>query len=385
MNFTRGLWREVEDVIVLPNSLGIDAQKCNESRPLAYQANIAERSPATRVLAQVAAPFTVIVLAHGLLSVALAYGTGYRFNPGMAGLLAMILGLLVPWFLLVLLIRRVVLLAVVDRSTRPVADMIGVLKSLIADRDRVLGGSFRLLLVAFFVGSFGYQKELVAVVQPFGWDVAFAELDRLVHFGADPYRLLLAVFGSPLATTALNAVYHAWFFLIYFVVFVACFAPRRHNPSTAFLVAFALTFGIGGNALAMVFSSAGPVYFERLGLGGDFVPLMDHLSAVSEISPVWALKVQEGLWAGYMNEGVLAGISAMPSMHVATSMLMALYAWTHARWAGWVMAVFAMLVMLGSVQLGWHYAVDGYVGAAIAWVAWRFGLAVARRGEGRAA
>jgi membrane-associated phospholipid phosphatase len=346
---------------------------------LAYQADIADRSPSTRVISQIAAPFTVVVLAHGLLSVVLTYVTGYRFDPGMAGLLAMILGLLVPWFLLVLLIRRTVLLAVVDRSTRPVADMINVLKSLFADRDRILGGSFRLFLVAFLVGSFGYQKELVAVIQPFGWDAAFAELDRLVHFGVDPYRLLLAVFGSPLATTVLNAVYHGWFFLIYFVVFVACFASRDHKPSAAFLIAFALTFAVGGNAMAMAFSSAGPVYFERLGLGDDFVPLMSHLQMVSEASPVWALQVQEDLWAGYMNDGVLAGISAMPSMHVGTSVLMALYAWTHARWAGWAMAVFALLIMLGSVQLGWHYAVDGYAGALIAWVAWRVGLTLARR------
>ena len=110
---------------------------------------------------------------------------------------------------------------------------------------------------------------------------------------------------------------------------------------------------------------------------------MAHLNNVSEISPVWALQVQEDLWAGYMNDGVLAGISAMPSMHVATAVLMALYAWTHARWAGFVMAVFAILIMLGSVHLGWHYAVDGYVGALIAWIAWRIGLAVAGR-EGSA-
>jgi len=346
---------------------------------LAYQANIADRSLAARVLAQFAAPFTIIVVAHGLISVALAYGTGYRFDPGMAGLLAMILGLLVPWFLLALLIRRTVLLAIVDRSERPVADMVVILRTLFADGDRMLGGSLRLMLVAFFVGSFGYQKELVAVVQPFGWDLAFAELDRLVHFGMDPYRLLLPVFGSPLATSALNAVYHAWFFLIYFVVFVACFAQRGHKPSTAFLIALTLTFAIGGNVMAMVFSSAGPVYFERLGLGDDFVPLMTHLINVAEISPVWALQVQEDLWAGYINDGVLAGISAMPSMHVATALLMALYAWTHARWAGYVMALFAILIMLGSVHLGWHYAVDGYVGALIAWGAWRIGLVVARR------
>ena len=100
---------------------------------------------------------------------------------------------------------------------------------------------------------------------------------------------------------------------------------------------------------------------------------MQHLRTLNEVSPVWALGVQEGLWEGHMTDGRLAGISAMPSMHVATSVLMALYASKHARWAGWLCWGFAALIMIGSVHLGWHYAVDGYFGALIAWCAWRVG------------
>jgi membrane-associated phospholipid phosphatase len=80
-----------------------------------------------------------------------------------------------------------------------------------------------------------------------------------------------------------------------------------------------------------------------------------------------------------MNDGVLAGISAMPSMHVATSVLMALYAARHARWAGWIMWIFAGLIQIGSVHLGWHYAVDGYLGGIVALAAWRAGLWLAER------
>ncbi len=319
---------------------------------------------------QIVTPLTAAVAAHGVLSVALAIYSGYRFDPGMAGLLAMVLGILVPWFLLVLLVRRVVLLAVRDKSQKPIQDLIGILVAMAKNRDLVMGGAFRLLLICFFVGSFGYQKELVAVFQPFGWDQAFAELDRFLHFGRDSYVLLQPMTGSPIAVTGLNAAYHLWFFLIYFAVFVACFAATHHRQSRNFLVALVLTFAIGGNLMAIVFSSAGPVYFERLGFGTDFAPLMTHLNNVAEVSPVWALGVQEDLWAGYQQNGQLAGISAMPSMHVATSVLMALYAFTHTRWLGWTMAIFAGLIMIGSVQLGWHYAVDGYAGGLIAAAAW---------------
>ena len=39
----------------------------------------------------------------------------------------------------------------------------------------------------------------------------------------------------------------------------------------------------------------------------------------------------------------------------------------------------AGVIMIGSVLLGWHYAVDGYLGALIAWGAWRVGLWLAGR------
>jgi hypothetical protein len=315
-----------------------------------------------------------LVALHGALSVVLAFSTGYPFDPRMAGLLATVLVYLVPWFVLVLLVRRVILLAVVDKSTRPLQDMSGILKSLVMRPSLWGGGAIRLVLISFFIGSFGFQKELVAVLNPFSWDVALADLDRVLHFGVDPYALLVPVFGSPLATTSLNVAYHAWFFLIYFVTFVACFARRDHAASAAFLSGLVLTFAFGGNGLATAMSSAGPVYFERMGLGDTFVPLMTLLADNAQSSPVWALQVQEDLWSSHLNDGVLAGISAMPSMHVATSVLMALYAAHHARWAGWIMWIFAALILIGSVHLGWHYAVDGYLGGIVAWGAWRAGL-----------
>ncbi len=76
-------------------------------------------------------------------------------------------------------------------------------------------------------------------------------------------------------------------------------------------------------------------------------------------------------------------------MHVASTVLMALYARAYNRRFGQVMTVFAGVIMLGSVLLAWHYAVDGYAGAAIAVACWlltgrlirRFGL---RNGADRA-
>ena len=92
---------------------------------------------------------------------------------------------------------------------------------------------------------------------------------------------------------------------------------------------------------------------------------MSYLHGVNEIHTIWALGAQEMLWGDYQVRDVMvgSGISAMPSMHVAIATLFALVCWRVRRWLGIVMTIYAVIIMLGSVDLGWHYAVDGYLGA----------------------
>jgi membrane-associated phospholipid phosphatase len=99
---------------------------------------------------------------------------------------------------------------------------------------------------------------------------------------------------------------------------------------------------------------------------------MDYLKTTSELVPVPTLELQRMLWENYQNNGaaVGSGISAMPSMHVAIAALMALFGWRHSRAAGIALTVYALVVLIGSVHLAWHYALDGYAGALGAWLIW---------------
>ena len=83
---------------------------------------------------------------------------------------------------------------------------------------------------------------------------------------------------------------------------------------------------------------------------------------------VGALEGQDLLWQGYTGgRPGSAGISAFPSMHVATATLFALAARRlHPRLFPLGLAYWAV-IMLGSVLLAWHYAVDGYVGILLGW------------------
>jgi membrane-associated phospholipid phosphatase len=64
------------------------------------------------------------------------------------------------------------------------------------------------------------------------------------------------------------------------------------------------------------------------------------------------------------------GISAMPSVHNALAALFALAAFQLNRAAGWIAASYAALIWIGSIHLGWHYALDGVVAFALTYGIW---------------
>lgn len=276
----------------------------------------------------------------------------------------------IPLFLLFLFAWHFLYLAIVIRPERPLHRFFGDIRSAVLDSDRLIKGTLAMLAILFFFNAFSHFKNHITTIQPFAWDVQFSELDRILHFGRLPHEWLMPALGTPMVTSFLNVAYNLWFFPIYFLLFMASFDTRSRAQSTAFLLAMVLCFGVGGNLLATVFSSAGPVYFQEMGFGADYFPLMNTLYQFDKTAPIWALSVQDNLLNAYYNGGPVRGISAMPSMHVAGSVVMMFYAFTWRRWAGWLMAAYAVIIMLGSVQLAWHYAIDGYFGALVALGCW---------------
>lgn len=230
-----------------------------------------------------------------------------------------------------------------------------------------------LALFPIFASSFAIFKTAVPIINPYSWDIRLSQWDRALHGDSDPWVWLQAIAGHPSITAFINFFYHLWFFVVLAIFYWLAFTMGRPKLRAQFLLSFVISWIVLGTVLATVFSSVGPCYYGLLIGGNDpYAPLMTYLHAADKVVPVMALDVQEMLWNGYKEAGgaPVLGISAMPSMHVATAVLLALLGWRLCRPAGIALTLFALIIMIGSIHLGWHYALDGYVGAAGAYIVW---------------
>lgn len=277
-----------------------------------------------------------------------------------------------PILLLGVVVQRFYFIAVHVRPKHPSIALAREVGRIVFDPARAANALPMVVALSVFIGTFSFYKTNIPVFVPFHWDVALSDLDRALHFGQLPWQWLQPVLGFPIVTFLLNVNYNMWFFVMW-TLWVS-FALRT-GPSelrTRFFLSFILIWSIGGSLLAIFFSSAGPCYFSRLGITPDpYAPLMDYLRSVGDHFPLWAIKTQDVLWSGYTGEqNVITGISAMPSMHNASTLLFALAGWKISRPLGILLSIFSALIFVGSIHLGWHYAVDGYFAYAMTLVIW---------------
>jgi membrane-associated phospholipid phosphatase len=268
----------------------------------------------------------------------------------------------------------------VTRTKSPIRHLTGPLLKTLTDRNRVVNALNGLTAMLVFMTGFVVLKGAIAVLVPFSWDQSLAHFSTKLHFGRAPYQWLWWIFETPGAIHFLNFCYSFWFVVMVATVISSAMAGKDSLLRHQFLLSFMLVWLIGGFFIAMAFSSAGPCYYAKLGLGDLYKPLMDALESANRQSPIWALKMQDRLWSGYSGSpsGTM-GISAFPSIHVASSVLFALYATRLSTALGAMMWLFAAIIMVASVLLGWHYGIDGYGGALIAIAIWKATGAVLSR------
>ncbi|HEX9770079.1 MAG TPA: phosphatase PAP2 family protein [Kiloniellales bacterium] len=239
--------------------------------------------------------------------------------------------------------------------------------------ERLVGALVVAVFLPSFLSVFTGFKTMISVTNPYHWDATFAAWDRWLHFGWHPWEILHPLLAFPWLTSAVNIVYNCWLVVLYLVLFWQAFSTRDLRLRMQFLLSFVATWILLGSLLATLFSSGGPVYYGRLtGLPDPYVPLLDYLQAAGEVGVVWVLKIQDSLWESHMT-GTYdfgSGISAMPSIHVSAAVLFVLVGWRVDRRLGIAFTLFAAVIMIGSVHLAWHYAIDGYLAAVLTLLIW---------------
>ena len=300
---------------------------------------------------------------------------------------ALVIGMIsftIPAGLVAVFLFRLGQYAISLKPLSPTRQMIADVAGLIRSPSAILLGLPLFAAMVMFNKGMLELKPMIPVVNPFTWDVAFAELDRALHFGMDPWRILQPLLAFDSITFAFNLFYNFWFLALLGCFVWFGFATRSSVNRTQFFLAYMLSWWVGGGILAVVFSSAGPVYYSGIGLSPDpFAPLMAYLHDVDTRLPIWALDTQQFLWDGYTGKIPAIGISAFPSMHNASTLLFALAARRRSRGLGIAFAIYAVIILVGSVHLGWHYAVDGYAGLALAALCWWLAGYVARWHHGK--
>ena len=276
-------------------------------------------------------------------------------------------------FLLTAIIARILYRALTDKPESPLR----ALCEDVTDRDRLLNILVTLGIYFIFMAFFVELKSAMPMIVPFQWDASFARADLWLHGGYYPHEWLSFLLETPMLLSFINILYHLWFFIMWAGLFFAA-VQKHHSPLRGqFLNSFFAVWIIAGLITAYGFSSAGPVYFSNLGLSPDpYAAFIERLHNINDHYYLPALEIQKLLWQANQL-GEVAGISAFPSMHNAICAILTLAAFRLHRALGWFMLAFSFFIGIGSVILGWHYAVDAYAGWALGFLTWK--LAAGRK------
>jgi len=220
--------------------------------------------------------------------------------------------------------------------------------------------------------NFMSLKTAIPSLQPFYFDDAAKSLDKILFLDTDPWKVFAWLYDFPNIVMAIDRVYTAWAVLIA-GVWIYAFLPGPMSRQRRFQYIFSmiLIWFIAGNIMAIVLSSAGPCYYHIFGSDPEYyAELMARLASLDASVNLGAVDYHDVLLYMYENsESRIGGISAAPSLHVATSLLLLIFFWKNLI-TRILLIAFNIIIYVGSIILAWHYAIDGLISIPLAVLCW---------------
>jgi hypothetical protein len=319
------------------------------------------------------AGLSVLVLAYVLIALAVgaAFGDARRIS---VSLYTYHFNVVTVIFGEIFLIAHAIYIVFVVRPERPIKAFVTSLRSKYLTQRRLFNAVPIIVLLSIFSSVCTSLKAMIPLMHQYDWDAALTAWDTALHFGIPPWRLLQPVLGYPVLTGVVSVMYGSWMVVLAACLFWQAFSERDPRLRMQFFMTYVLCFALLGNLAATWLASGGPCYYGRLVAGPNpYAPLMRYLNQANQQVPLgWSIGVQDMLWNNYTRGSLEfgSGISAMPSMHVAGATLCALLGWRANRRLGMALIVYTGIIMIGSVHLGWHYAIDGYVSVLATLAIW---------------
>jgi hypothetical protein len=224
---------------------------------------------------------------------------------------------------------------------------------------------------------FAAFKELVLPMRGFLWDRTFAHVGRAI-FGQSPWTITHVYFGTVAGTRILDAAYRSLLPLMFGLPLISGAMIIDARLRFRILFTWTASWILIGTLAAWVFASAGPCFYNSfVAYDPDYANLQSRLAEIGRQAsaqghPIASLQYESGLMLTYRTHSFApgGGISAMPSMHVAMMTLVALVAWQFNRLLGVAAWFLVLAVWIATIHFGWHYFVDGPVGAAMMIALW---------------
>jgi len=217
-------------------------------------------------------------------------------------------------------------------------------------------------LLAYYVVYFCYHNLKSWVVFQHPRDEMLQQWDRWLFLGHSPAVLLHDVLGQGIAAYVLMAIYISFSVVVLVAVAAAVvFTPAIRDGCV--FIASAIWVWILGVGSYYLIPSIGPFSSAPQDFAG-----LPH--TVIQDTQTHYLAQRVHLLTDPLAPDATAQVAAFASLHVAvTALILLMTHYYRLRRTAWVMTAYLIGVVLATIYLGWHFAVDVAAGLVIAGVA----------------